>query len=163
MSRLPPRRVDGRAGHRTPKPLPDMPVEPAPRRRRPRRPGRRLRRLDGADRHLRARRRRVGARPPLRGLLHGPPQPHRGRRQPARPDAARGAPARAAAVPARVAWPAVNGLILPGPAAAGILGGPMSRRNALGPSVEIVRSYYAAWNESGVRGVLPFWTADFEW
>jgi ketosteroid isomerase-like protein len=30
-------------------------------------------------------------------------------------------------------------------------------------NVEIVRRYYDAWNEAGVRGVLPFWTSDFEW
>ena len=30
-------------------------------------------------------------------------------------------------------------------------------------NVEIVRAYYAAWNEAGVQGVLPFWTPDFEW
>jgi ketosteroid isomerase-like protein len=30
-------------------------------------------------------------------------------------------------------------------------------------NIEIVRRYYAAWNEAGVRGVLPLWTPDFEW
>jgi ketosteroid isomerase-like protein len=30
-------------------------------------------------------------------------------------------------------------------------------------NVEVVRRYYAAWNQAGVRGVLPFWTSDFEW
>jgi ketosteroid isomerase-like protein len=30
-------------------------------------------------------------------------------------------------------------------------------------NVEVVREYYAAWNQAGVRGVLPFWTPDFEW
>ena len=30
-------------------------------------------------------------------------------------------------------------------------------------NVEVVRRYYAAWNQAGVRGVLPFWTPEFEW
>ena len=46
-------------------------------------PRRRVPRPDGADRHLRPRRRRVGAHPPLHGLRRAQRQPHRRRRQPA--------------------------------------------------------------------------------
>ena len=47
MSQLPPRRIHGCAGHRTPQPLSQLPVEPAPRQPHARRPQRRLRRVDG--------------------------------------------------------------------------------------------------------------------
>src|SRR5919198_1799774 len=109
MSPLPPRRVDGRAGHRTSQSLPELPVEPAPRQH-ARRPRRGLLRLDGADRDLRAGRRRVVARAPLRDVRHHARQPHRGRRQPARADAPGRQAARAAAVPARMAVPDVTWL-----------------------------------------------------
>src|SRR5215217_7334789 len=30
-------------------------------------------------------------------------------------------------------------------------------------NLEVVLRYYAAWNQAGVRGVLPFWTPEFAW
>ena len=78
LPQLPAGRLNGRARHRTPKSLSRLPVEQAPRRHRSRRPRRRLRGFDGADRHLRTRRRRIGARAPLQGLRHPARRPQAG-------------------------------------------------------------------------------------
>src|SRR4051794_41203144 len=105
---LSPRRPDVGARHATSKSLSQLPVEPARRRRRPRRPRRRLLRLDGADRRVGARGRRVGARPPLHGVLDRAREPHRGRRQPTDAHAPGRPAAGAPAVPARMAGARVS-------------------------------------------------------